>query len=337
MKSLLLRTARQRGSRFMLGLVLLGCYIMPRTAKAQAHTWVPFNLPKLQQTTLTSAAGAPYRIVVATPAGPAPARGYPVIYIVDGNAWTGIASEIIRTNVDHQGIASRVEPAVVVGIGYPIDAADDLTRRTLDLTSPFPGQSGDPNGGDVALMDFIDMVVKPVIQARFKIDRTRQTLAGHSLGGLFTLSTMFNRPQSFQTYVALSPSIWWNHRVLLQKAQDFVRKPDHPRNMRVFLSVGSLEQDMTTAYIAHARDVERQMYEAEGKTDADADKEVAEMKAFFDERTMVDNVRHMATVLRGAHVQTSLVEFLDEDHFSVVPSALGRAIPFALGDDLPAQ
>ena len=73
-------------------------------------------------------------------------------------------------------------------------------------------------------MDFIDTVVKPRIETRFKIDRPRQTPIGHSLGGLFTLSTMFNRPQSFQTYVALSPSIWWNHRVLLRQAQDFVKK-----------------------------------------------------------------------------------------------------------------
>ena len=322
MKPSLLMTSLRASARFLVGLVLLGCYVIPHTVRAQAPAWVPFSLPKLQQTTLTSAAGAPYRIVVATPAGPAPAGGYPVIYVVDGNAWTGLVSEIIRTNVDW-GIASRVEPAVVVGIGYPTDAAIDLTRRTLDLTSPFPGLSGDPTGGDVAFMDFIDKVVKPVVEARFKINRTRQTLVGHSLGGLFTLSTMFNRPQLFQTYVALSPSIWWNHGVLLQKAEDFVKKPDHPRTLRLFLSVGSLEQNMTPAYMAHARDVERQMYAAEGKSESDADKEVADMKASLESKMMVDNVHQMVALLMAAHIKVNFVEFSDEDHFSVVPSALG--------------
>src|SRR5262249_50083504 len=118
---------------FLAGLVMA----VSAQAATPSVTWVPFDLPKLQQTTLKSAARAPYGIVVATPAGPAPAKGYPVIYVVDGNAWTGIISEIIRTNVEF-GLQSAVEPAVVVGIGYPISDAFDMTRRTLDLTSPVP-------------------------------------------------------------------------------------------------------------------------------------------------------------------------------------------------------
>ena len=94
---------------------------------------------------------------------------------------------------------------------------------------------------------------------------------------------------------------------------------------------------MTPTYIAQARDVERQMYEAEGKTDAGADKQVAEMKASFDRKKMVGNVRQMAALLAASVVQTKFIEFPDEDHFSVVPSARGRAVPFAVGDKLPAR
>ncbi len=332
-------TARHRSARLVAALVILGCFVMPLGAQAaQSVAWVPFDLPKLQQTMLKSAAGAPYRIIVATPAGPAPAGGYPVIYVVDGNAWTSLVSEIIRINVG-LGIQSRVEPAVVVGIGYPVDGAFDLTRRDLDLTPPVPGgylsPSGDknPTGGDVALMNFIDAVVKPVIDARFKIDLTRQTLLGHSLGGLFTLNTMLNRPQSFQTYVALSPSIYWDHRALLRDAPNFVKKAARLKKLRVFLSVGDLEQHVTPAYIAHARVVLR----SEAKTDAEADKQLSEMEAFSKKVTMVDNARRLAALLTAEHVDTEFVEFPGEDHFSVVPAALGRAVPFVLGDDLPAR
>ncbi len=331
---------RRRGVRFMAVLAFLAVPFIVQAAPAAA--WGSFDLPKLQQTMLKSASGSLYRIVVATPAGLAQANGYPVIYIVDGNAWTSLVSEIIRTNIE-TGVQSRVEPAVVVGIGYPIADAFDLTRRTLDFTflalpsHPDPGIGGDPNGGDIALMDFIDAVVKPVTETRFKIDRSRQTLVGHSLGGLFVLSTMFNRPQSFQTYVALSPSIWWDHRALLKKAQDFVARPNRTRRLRVFLSIGAFEQDMTTSYLAHARDVARRSFKLEGKSDAEADKDVANMKASFDRKSMVDNVCRLAAILTTAQIQTRFVEFPDEDHFSVVPSALGRAIPFALSDDLPAR
>ncbi|WP_428375002.1 alpha/beta hydrolase [Lichenicoccus sp.] len=320
--------------------LVVGYIVMPLNAHAaQAVSWAPFDLPKLQQTTLRSAAGAPYRIVVATPASKPPAAGYPVIYVVDGNAWTGLVSEIIRTNLE-TGIQSRVEPAVVVGIGYPVAEAFDLKRRSLDFTSaatpghPDPDVLPGPNGGDVTLMNFIDNTVKPVIEARFPVDRTRQTLIGHSLGGLFTLEALFARPGSFQTYVALSPSIWWNNRTPLRQAQDFLAKGGRPAKLRVFLSVGDLEQFRSPTYVAHDRYDDRKAFEADGKTDAQADADVAVGYASMDRRTMVTNARQMAALLTG-HITTKFVEFPDEDHFSVVPAALGQAVPFALGDELP--
>lgn len=310
-------------------------------AATPAVTWAPFDLPQLQQTILKSAAGAPYRIVVATPAGPASTRGYPVIYVVDGNAWTGLVAEIIRTNVEF-GLQSAVEPAVVVGIGYPIDDAFDMTRRTLDLTSPVPPERVTPHignesvGGDVALMDFIDTVVKPVIEARFAIDRNRQTLMGHSLGGLFTLRTMFNRPRSFQTYAALSPSIWWDERAVTKDAQEFCKRTDRPHQLRVFLSAGHLEENMTAPYVAHARDVLRRSFKAKGKTEAEADALLGQLQESR-KSAMVGNAREMAALLNSARIQAKFVEFPDEDHFSVLPPAFGRAVPFALGDELASR
>ncbi len=327
-------TARHCGRGIMAVLLLLGSF--HRMLFAQTTSWAPYDLPRLQQTTLRSAAGAPYRVVVAMPAGPAPAKGYPVIYVVDGNAWTSLVSEIIRVNIG-LGVQSRVEPAVVIGIGYPAESAYDLTRRKLDFTSPVPPGHPDPEigdgpiGGDVALMDFIDTVVKPVVEARFHIDRGRQTLLGHSMGGLFTLSTMLHRPQSFQTYVALSPSIWWNHNAILEQARQAVAKLARTQKLRVFLSVGDLEQYMTPAYRQHSRDVARATSGNDAK--ADADEDMREMQA----KTMVGNIRLMASLLSTAHIKTRFVEFPDEDHFSVVPAALGKAVPFALSDDLPAH
>ena len=336
--------ARHCVARFTRALVILGGSVTPliaQTAQAASPvTWAPFDLPRLQQTILRSAAGAPYRIVVTTPAGPAPAAGYPVIYVLDGNAWTSLVSEIIRINVG-LGTQSRVEPAVVVGIGYPIDSAFDIARRDLDLTSPVPPDYVPPGGnkdtghlgGDIALMDFIDKVVKPVIEARFPIDRSRQTLLGHSLGGLFTMNTMLDRPGSFQTYVAMSPSVYWNHRALLRNVEQFVAKGSRPKKLRVFLSVGDAEQFRSAAYLDHARAV----FGFESKTDAEAETQLRDVVSFYGKVEMVGNARRLAALLIKGHIPTTFIEFRDEDHFSVVPAALGRAVPFALSDDLPAR
>ena len=334
-------TRRNSGACLAATTMVIGYLVMPSKVRAgHVVSWTPFDLPKLQQTTLRSAAGAPYRIVIATPTGRPPATGYPVIYVVDGNAWTGLVSEIIRTNIEI-GIQSRVEPAVVVGIGYPVADAFDLKRRSLDFTSPAtpghpdPDVSPGPNGGDITLMNFIDNTVKPIIEARFPIDRTRQTLLGHSLGGLFTLEALFSRPGSFQTYVALSPSIWWNNRTPLQQAHDFLSQPGRPTRLRVFLSVGDLEQFRSPTYVAHDFYDDRKALEAEGKTGAQADADVVAGYASMDRKTMVSNAQRMAALLTAGHILPKFAEFPNEDHFSVVPAALGQAIPFALGDKLP--
>ena len=327
----------------LITLVAISSFCVPLRASVASTppSWTPFDLPKLQQTMLLSAAGASYRIVVATPSGKAPPAGYPVIYVVDGNELTALVSEIIRINANW-GIQSRVEPAVVIGIGYPTSEPVDLTRRQLDFTSPAtPGHPDPdvgpvPNGGDTALMDFIDSVVKPVVEARYPIDRTRQTLLGHSLGGLFTLETLFARPRSFQTYVALSPSIWWNERTPLRQARAFLAKPGRPAKLRVFISVGDLEQHRTPLYIAHDHYDARKAFEAEGKSDAQADNDVVAGYASMDRKMMVTNANQMAALLSAGQVRTEFFDFAGEDHFSVVPAALARGVPFALGDQLPS-
>lgn len=115
---------------------------------------------------LKSAEGLSYWIVIAPPAGPAPVAGYPVIYVLDGNVWAPMVAEIICINTDF-GVASHTEPAVVVGIGYPIEGPFDEDRHTHDLTTPAPAMGpiwdnalGAAAGGYHAMFDFIETVVK---------------------------------------------------------------------------------------------------------------------------------------------------------------------------------
>jgi predicted alpha/beta superfamily hydrolase len=90
---------------------------------------------------------------------------------------------------------------------------------------------------------------------------------------------------------------------------------------------------MTPAYIEHTLDLLQSSLGTVAKANEEADIEVRVMEA----RTMVENAQQMAALLTATHIQTEFVEFPDEDHFSVVPAALGRAVPFSLGDELPAR
>jgi len=192
-----------------------------QSGRTETHR-VPACLPGLEQQTLTSSKGRAYRIYTLTPAEPPPEKGYPILYLLDANAVIGTAAEAVR-------MQSRKPhgfgPVVVVGIGYETDTPMD-PARFYDYTRPadpgkLPGRPNGsewpPNGGAEEFIQFIEAELKPHIEAQLPVDRNRQTLFGHSLGGLFVLDTLFTRTATFQTYIAGSPSIWWNEHELVQR------------------------------------------------------------------------------------------------------------------------
>lgn len=165
--------------------------------------------------------GIAYRIFTAVPVETAPEGGYPVVYMTDGNRMLPIAARLMAQN--------PALKAVVVGIGYPIDDPEEIIRlRYFDLTPPTPDHlipahfNVPKTGGREAFFDFIETQVKPEIEKRFSIDRGKQALFGHSLGGLFTLYALFNHTASFQNYSAADPSIWWNDRAILADKDRFL-------------------------------------------------------------------------------------------------------------------
>ncbi|MBV7486368.1 prolyl oligopeptidase family serine peptidase [Bordetella sp. BOR01] len=149
------------------------------------------------------------RLDLIVPAGPPPAVGWPVLYLLDGNATLQALAD-----------AGERPAAVLVGIGYDIDARLDVQARAWDYTprppgsdgqgAPDPRQPGRRNGGADAWLDLIQQRVKPLVQAAAPVDTARQTLYGHSYGGLFVLHALRTQPQAFQRYVAASPSLWWH-------------------------------------------------------------------------------------------------------------------------------
>ncbi|SDC90407.1 hypothetical protein SAMN02799630_01675 [Paenibacillus sp. UNCCL117] len=225
-----------------------------RTADARsgcaATQRVPARLPGLEQHTLTSSKGRTYRIYTFIPAEPPPDKGYPILYLLDANSVIGTAVEAVR-------MQSRKPhgfgPVAVVGIGYETDSPMD-PARFYDFTRPADpsklparpdGSDWPPNGGAEAFIQFIEAELKPHIERELPVDRGRQTLFGHSLGGLFVVDTLFTRTAAFQTYIAGSPSIWWNEHELVQHVEDWERgfQGERPQlDASLLLAVGGAEK-----------------------------------------------------------------------------------------------
>lgn len=195
-----------------------------------------------QTRTLDSADGQRhYRLYIGRPDHDAPATGYPVVYLLDGNAAVGALDRALLQQVD-----SGEAPPVIVAIGSTSPLRIDRTARTFDYTPKLrtgpqlDGSNGLPSGGADDFLDLLELHIKPLVEQALPVDRQRQMLWGHSYGGLLVLHALCTRPDSFQTYVAASPSLWWGDAAV--KAE-VTRLPAHleQRSARLLLMRGDAE------------------------------------------------------------------------------------------------
>lgn len=306
-----------------IGLVALLCSLgvnaqaaTPASATAVVSgEWRSVELPGASQfDTPSRHTNRSYRIFVSLPQGEAPAEGFPVIYVLDGNAAFPVAHTLARSA---ERVGQRRQPGfagpVIVAIGYPQDGLHDDQARGEDYTPPAPNLSntGDrvsaKQGGADRFLAFITDELNPTIEAKIRINRSRQTLVGHSYGGLFALHVLFTQGDAFQRYVAGSPSIWWNQRYILQERPRL--NVEVAKSRRLLITVGSLEQTAPAGPAGESR------------------------AAMLSERRMVDSARELAADLSGEPQRLLLTRFQlleGETHHSAALPMLSRAIDFAL-------
>lgn len=209
---------------FFLGLMLVG-----GVALAQPEPQQRMEAPVLQHkdaayrfTTLTldSVDGQRhYQLWIGKPDRPAPAAGYPVLWMLDGNAALGALepAELERLAAGHAPL--------LVAVGYQTEQRIERNARTYDYTPAVPGleQQVDPltgqaSGGVDAFLDLLIGRMRPMVAGVAPIDSARQTLWGHSYGGLAVLHALFTRPGAFSDYAAASPSLWWRDGAIVREA-----------------------------------------------------------------------------------------------------------------------
>jgi predicted alpha/beta superfamily hydrolase len=195
-------------------MIWLGTVLLASLAHA-----APVALDGTEQWSMKSAEGREYRIMISLPEGDVPwTGGYPVIYLLDGNAYFPAFHAAKRAQ-------DRLRGAILVAIGYPSDTPLDFERRAFDLSPPQPAERNKPpQGGQDLFLDFIEKRLMPKVNARFKVDQDQRSLIGHSFGGMFGVYALFTRPQLFQHVIAISPSLWWRDRYLMAHERTFTRR-----------------------------------------------------------------------------------------------------------------
>jgi predicted alpha/beta superfamily hydrolase len=183
---------------------------------------------------------------------------YPVVYLQDGQNLSDPFTAFAGKTWQLEGALARlrqrgIEP-IVVGIHHA------GTARLAEY-SPF----ADPRHGGglgVRYCRFVLDTLGPRIDAQYRTSRHRsgRAIAGSSMGGLISLYAFFLRGSPFGRVAALSPSIWFGARGLLE----YVEHAGTPRG-RIYIDAGSAEgQDTMRNTRALARVLRRKGYGSPG-------------------------------------------------------------------------
>lgn len=180
-----------------------------------------------------------------------PERRYPVLYLHDGQnlfdaatAFNGQDWHVAQT-ADYAISAGLVEPLIVVGL---YNTGKTRLREYTPTSVPRLG-----GGRADRYAKFLIEEVKPVVDRDY---RTRQEalqtgIGGSSLGGLVSIYLGLKFSSVFGKIAALSPSVWWNQRVILRFAQ---AAPVEPR-ARIWLDIGTREGPRIVDDVEKFRDV----------------------------------------------------------------------------------
>jgi len=262
----------------------------------------------------------PLLLHVAVPEGAVPANGWPLVLLCDATESFATMVETVRRCASRPS-ATGIGPAIVAGLGYDRDAMDAAairSARQFDYSfgpavrdEEAQATSACHGGGD-ALLGLIADDVLPFIAANNPVDRNRISLFGHSLVGKFVLDALVRRPDPFDTFVAISPSIWWDRPALEQMIGGLSDKLQGLPPRRVMIAVGEWEEGLAPW----------QQVGAEAK----------DMAARRDRRRMIGNVREIGVLLEQtmrAQDQVEALVFPDEDHASVIGIAYNRGLRFS--------
>ncbi len=193
------------------------------------------------------ALGREYEYVVVLPAGYAanPDRRYPVLMYTDMPQSTGLITGMHRRlRAGGRGL----EDAIIVGLGYAVGDTGEYSRRRdytptkhgdIDARSDMPGRQVAYGEAEAYRLHLKDELF-PELERRYRIDPAQRIYLGHSYGGLFGMHILLNDSAMFRKYVLISPSLWFDRRLMIARERGFAMShKDMPAD--VFFMIGGEE------------------------------------------------------------------------------------------------
>jgi predicted alpha/beta superfamily hydrolase len=165
------------------------------------------------------------------------ATRFPVLYLTDG---PGHFSHTVGT-MNFLANNGRIPQMIIVGVANT-DRTRDLTPKIL-ISKDDQFQTG---GGADTFLNFFEQELIPYIENNYRTQPYR-VFSGHSFGGLFAINAFLTKPEMFNAYISVSPSLWWDDQRLINDAKVFFNKTES-LDRTLFVTMAAEGDRMLTPY-----------------------------------------------------------------------------------------
>lgn len=138
-------------------------------------------------------------------------KQYPVIYLLDGSADEDFIHISGLVQFCSFSWINIIPESIVVGIEN-IDRKKDFTYPSSE---EIDNRELPTSGNSAKFINFISDELQQVIAKKYNVTNEK-TIIGQSLGGLLATEILFKRPELFDNYIIISPSLWWDNELLLK-------------------------------------------------------------------------------------------------------------------------
>ena len=190
--------------------LLLATHVILTAATSAADAPQPsfpaHTIPNSQLRVLPrNAVGRHYQLHIGLPASYAKETGqrYPVVFVT-GGYWDFVKI----TSAEGGLVYDKLNPEfITAGLGYAGEDLDYGVLRRWELSpAPFGDAGAGPSGHAADFLRTIETEIIPFVEREYRVDSSYRVLAGASLGGLFTLYSIYTKPELFQACIAATPA-----------------------------------------------------------------------------------------------------------------------------------
>ena len=157
-------------------------------------------------------------------------KEYPILVLLDGEVTYHSHSGILKQMV--QG--GQIPEMIIVAITN-VDRERDFTPTNYltNLNGSSAVENHKTSGGSAAFLNFIEAELLPEVEANYRSNAFK-ILVGISHGGLLVGSSYLSKASSFNGFVSMDPSFWWDDQYVVKQISSI--DLEQIKNKRIYVS-----------------------------------------------------------------------------------------------------